>query len=57
MADHPVDEIVEGEWWRDATRSDYVSAFEELVEHGFSWQDAVDLLARLYWAAAGDYGG
>ncbi len=45
------------EWWSSSSRETYLAAANELVELGWTLQDASGFLSGLYWAAAEEYGG
>lgn len=52
-------EAIPGEdgWWKSHAESTYLSTAKQLIERGFSEDEAADLLDSLYWAAADCYGG
>jgi hypothetical protein len=51
-----IDDIVNGEWWKDDSREDYLHAAKELMKLGMTENQAVAFVAKLYYAAAAEYG-
>lgn len=52
-----ITELPGDEWWKSHSEDVYFEAAESLVAHGFSEDEAVELLSGLYFAAADCYGG
>ena len=45
------------EFWESENEEKFTDTLKELVEHGYSEQEAKELLERLYYAVASEYGG
>lgn len=43
-------------WWKESSEETYWALANELVEKGFTEDQAADILSAAYWAAASCYG-
>jgi len=45
------------EFWKSENEEKFADALKDLVEHGYSEQEAKEMLEGLYYAVASEYGG
>lgn len=52
-----IDKIPGGNgWWHSSGGETYIALGKQLTEHGFTYDEAVDILSSAYSAAADEYG-
>ncbi len=44
-------------WWKSSGEDRFNEAATELIEHGYTEEEAIQLLTDLYWEVANCYGG
>jgi hypothetical protein len=45
------------EFWKSECEDDFLRKAKDLIEHGYSTEEAVEFLADLYYLVAGEFGG
>ena len=43
-------------WWKESSEDTFNKVAQDLVSHGFSPEQAIEILSDLYWATASCYG-
>ena len=45
------------EFWQSSCEDDYEEVLKDLIDHGYTEDEAVALLSKLYHTTAGEFGG